>query len=140
MTRFAQALAYELWRVWCVSQWPVATVEQMDDWGHKADHPEFRLDIRNNYISHVPHDKRGIAQAMQLARDWNMTPQMVYDMPLAEFHEQAMIHKAITLKKPKWEGWRGALEYKRWIIESRAKWQHPNGPMLTDLEIDSRPY
>lgn len=80
-----------------------------------------------------------MAAVQKLASAWNMKPSEVLDMGLADFHEQAMVHKAITLRKPKFEGWRGALEYKRMIIESKGKWKSPQGPWITEAEINMRP-
>ena len=138
-TTFATASADELWQVWCVAQWPVAPIEQMDEWGHKPDHPEYRLERVHTYISHVPQEWRYLARAQQYAREWNMTPDEVLDMGLADYHRRAMIQKAITTTKPKYEGRQGAIAYRNAIARKElAGYKTPQGALLTEIEIYGR--
>lgn len=116
-------------------QWPIASVVQLDDWGHAPDHPEYRLEQRNNYADHVPEWQRYRAQHHILAEAWNMTPQQVGNMPLAAYHEEAMLHRAITLRKPKYTGKRGAMEYGKWIREGHGKYLSPIGADMTHREM-----
>lgn len=104
MTGFAQCLVDTYFNVWKVRLWKITDREQLDKYGHAPDHPRYQFEVHENYIGDIPHERRFVAMALQYAELWNMTPVDVMDMDYAEFSEMTAVHKAITLKRPWWEG------------------------------------
>ncbi len=90
--------------VWRVRLWRINEREQLDKYGHSPDHPQYQYEVYDNYIADIPPDRRQLALAIQYAGLWNMTPNDVLDMGYAEFTELAAVNKAVTLKRPWWEG------------------------------------
>lgn len=88
--------------VYCIRLWPVAEVVQRDQYGMAKDDPDCTLDDSEDYVDYLPEDVRVDATAMRYAGYWNMTPDAVLDMALETYHRRAMVHKAISLRKPQY--------------------------------------
>lgn len=82
--------------------WPVAEVEQRDQYGMTKDDPDCTLDDSEDYVDYLPDEVRVEATAMRYAGYWNMTPDEVLDMPASLFARRAMVHKSISLRKPQY--------------------------------------
>lgn len=64
--------------------------------------PDCTLDDSEDYVDFIPEEMRVEATAMRYATYWNMTPDDVLDMPSSLFARRAMVHKAISLRKPQY--------------------------------------
>jgi hypothetical protein len=80
----------------------VAEVVQRDQYGMPKTDPDCTLDDSEDYVDFLPEDARIEAMAMRYATYWNMTPDAVLDMAAVEFQRRAMVHKAISLRKPQY--------------------------------------
>ena len=76
----------------------------MDRYGHTQEHPNFQLELEDNYVQTLTPEYRTVAMAMQYADAWKMTWKEVLDMPYAEFYELMMVSKAVHYKRPWWTG------------------------------------
>lgn len=76
----------------------------MDRYGQTQDHPNFQLELEDNYVATLPPEFKATAMAMQYAEAWNMPWMQILDMPYAEFYEAMMVAKAIHYKRPWWTG------------------------------------
>lgn len=88
--------------VYLIKLWPVAEVEQRDQYGMAKDDPDCTLDDGEDYVDYLPPEVKVEAMAMRYAGHWHMTPDEVLDMCIVHFNRQAMIYKAITLRKPQY--------------------------------------
>lgn len=61
----------------------------------------------------MPTDYRIEAIAMQYAKEWNETIDGVLGLRYDVFYKRSLLHKAITLKHPEFEGDRGEYEYEK---------------------------
>lgn len=76
----------------------------MDKYGHTSEHPDFTLDLEDDYVATLPDDQRPRAYAMQYAAPWGMSYADILAMDYAEFYESTLIHKAVVYKRPWWTG------------------------------------
>lgn len=83
----------------------------MDKYGHTREHPNFTLDIDDDYVATLPNEQRPRAHAMQYATAWNMAYTDILQMDYAEFYEATLIHKAVTYRRPWWTGSAGERAY-----------------------------
>lgn len=91
--------------------WTIHDIPLMDRYGHTQEHPNFTLDIEDNYVSTLPPEARQKATAMQYAEAWHMDWREVLSMPYDEFFEAMLITKAINYKQPWWTGQTGESAY-----------------------------
>ena len=104
MTGFAHNLSETFFTTWQVRLWRIKDREQQDKYGHFPDHPRYQYEIHDNYISDIPYEKRFYAMAIQYCNSWYMSVADVLDMDYAEFVQMAAVNKAVTLRRPWWEG------------------------------------
>lgn len=102
LATFVQRWLDSEFEVYLVNLWPVAEVVQRDQYGMAKDDPDCTLDDSEDYVDYLPEDARLEATAMRYAGYWNMTPDGVLDMAVHEFQRRAMVHKAISLRKPQY--------------------------------------
>lgn len=85
-----------------IRTWPVAEVEQRDQYGMPKSDPDCTLDDSEDYVDFLPAEVKNEAVAMRYASLWHTSIDDVLDMPLSLYNRRAMIHKAITLRKPQY--------------------------------------
>lgn len=126
-TTFATRISNELFEVWKVSLWKIATMPLMDKFGFTKDHPNFTIDIDDNYADTLPPNATAMSMALQYAPEWGLSYYEVMDMAYAEFYALANVHKALTYKRPWWQGQAGE---EAWMYE-RASGKRLNKPRRT---------
>lgn len=76
----------------------------MDKYGFTQNHPNFTLELEDNYVNVLPIEARSIATAIQYAEQWHIDFREILDMMFDDFYRAMMVTKAITYKKPWWTG------------------------------------
>lgn len=126
MTTFAEKWLDSQFEIYCIGLWEIAEVLPRDQYGMTLDDPDCTLDDAEDYSDFLPPDARTEATAMRFATVWNTTIDDVLDMPLALYNRRAMIHKAVTLRKPQYtkDDWymeRSSSKYKKRKLKHRRR-------------------
>lgn len=108
-------------RVWQCAQWSIREQQQLDKYGFPPDDERYQGSKQTNYIHAVPESDRYKAYAMQYSMEWNMTLDNVLDLRYEDYYERTLLHKAIMLKHPEFEGDRGEWEYANDLHNKRLR-------------------
>jgi len=111
--------------------WKIHDVKLLDKYGFSQDHPNFTMDIDDNYTDTLPKTASSMAMALQYAQEWGLSYYQVMDMAYAEFYKLVNIQKAINYKKPWWTGDMGEQAY----MYEKASGKRLNKPRRTHNEF-----
>lgn len=77
-----------------MQQWPIWEREPKDDYGDP-------LPPSRDYVdTDVPGEWHHEAEAMRYVEAWRMDVDAILDMPYATYIRRALIHKAVSMKRP----------------------------------------
>jgi hypothetical protein len=96
----------------------------MDRYGFTQSHPNFTLELDDNYSDTLPAEAKARATAMQYSESWRIDWREILEMMYDEFFEAMMITKAINYKRPWWTGQVGEQAF---VLE-RASHKRLNKP------------